>query len=69
MQRFKDRDKIVGFVNPLSVAAHKAAYEKGGQWLGIKRISGSEFAYVKVAYLDQNFPEAKFQIPEATYLV
>ena len=66
--RFKDRDKIVGFVNPLSVAAHKAAYEKGGQWLmELREYLDQNFAYVK-AYLDQNFPEAKFQIPEATYL-
>ena len=66
--RFKDRDKIVGFVNPLSVAAHKAAYEKGGQWLmELREYLDQNFAYEK-AYLDQNFPEAKFQIPEATYL-
>ncbi len=43
-ERFKERDKIVGFVNPLSVAAHKAAYEKRRTVVdGIKRISGSEF--------------------------
>ena len=67
-ERFKERDKIVGFVNPLSVAAHKAAYEKGGQWLmELREYLDQNFAYVK-AYLDQNFPEAKFQIPEATYL-
>ena len=67
-ERFKERDKIVGFVNPLSVAAHKAAYEKGGQWLmELREYLDQNFAYVK-AYLDRNFPEAKFQIPEATYL-
>lgn len=66
--RFKDRDKIVGFVNPLSVAAHKAAYEKGGQWLTeLREYLDGNFAFVK-EYLDQYFPEAKFQIPEATYL-
>ena len=31
--RFQDRDKNIGAANPLSVAAHKAAYEHGGRWL------------------------------------
>ena len=31
--RFQDRDKNIGAVNPLSIAAHKAAYEHGGPWL------------------------------------
>lgn len=30
---FSGRDKNVGFINPLSIEAHKAAYEKGGEWL------------------------------------
>lgn len=66
--KFKDRDKIVGFVNPLSVVAHKAAYEKGDLWLSeLKDYLDANFEYVK-KYLDQYFPEAKFEIPEATYL-
>ena len=31
--RFQDRDKNIGAANPLSVAAHKAAYQHGGRWL------------------------------------
>ena len=31
--RFRARDKNIGAVNPLSIAAHKAAYAYGGPWL------------------------------------
>ena len=31
--RFKDRDKLFGMVNPMSLTAAKAAYDKGGSWL------------------------------------
>jgi len=65
---FRSRDKIAGMLNPLSIAAHKAAYEKCADWLEQLR-----------AYLDENFrfvddflkrelPEAEFSIPQATYL-
>ena len=30
--RFKDRDKLFGMVNPMSLTAAKAAYEHGGAW-------------------------------------
>lgn len=66
-RRFRARDKV-GMLNPLSLAAHQAAYESGGEWLEELR-----------AYLDGNFrlladflakelPETDFRIPEATYL-
>lgn len=29
-ERFKERDKLFGMVNPMSLTAAKAAYEKGG---------------------------------------
>ncbi len=67
-ERFKSRDKMVGDLNPLSIEAHKAAYEKGEEWLTqMKTYLDDNFKYVK-DFLDQYLPEAVFQIPEATYL-
>lgn len=67
-ERFKGRDKMVGDLNPLSIEAHKAAYEKGGEWLTqMKSYLDDNFKYVK-DFLDQYLPEAVFEIPEATYL-
>lgn len=61
-------DKLIGCVNPLSLAATQAAFEHGGDWLEQMK-----------AYLDGNFrlvadyfaaeaPGAVCRIPEATYL-
>lgn len=67
-EAFKARDKIVGFVNPISVAAHQAAYENCGDWLDeLKAYLDGNFAYVK-SFLDEYLPEAVMSIPEATYL-
>lgn len=66
--RFIARDKIIGDLNPLSIAAHKAAYEKGGAWLEeMKAYLDENFRTLK-EFLDANLPEAVFEIPEATYL-
>ena len=65
--RFEARDKNIGAVNPLSIAAHKAAYEKGGAWLEeLKLYIDGNLEYVK-EFLKGNLPEAVFEIPEATY--
>ena len=65
---FCGRDKTVGFVNPLSVAAHQAAYEHCGEWLSqLKDYLDGNFEFVK-SFLAENLPEAVFQISEATYL-
>ena len=65
---FCGRDKTVGFVNPLSVAAHQAAYEHCGEWLNqLKDYLDGNFEFVK-SFLAENLPEAVFQISEATYL-
>lgn len=65
---FCERDKIVGFVNPLSVAAHQAAYERCGDWLAqLQAYLDGNFAYLK-AFLDDHLPDAVFEVPEATYL-
>ena len=65
--RFQDRDKNIGAVNPLSIAAHKAAYEHGGPWLGqLKAYVDGNLALVD-QFLKENIPGAKFTIPESTY--
>jgi cysteine-S-conjugate beta-lyase len=67
-KQFTAHDKNVGFVNPLSVAAHQAAYEAGGEWLEqLKSYLDGNFQFVK-EFLVQNLPEISFEIPEATYL-
>jgi len=67
-ERFCGRDKNVGFVNPLSVEAHKAAYEKGEEWLEqLKSYLDKNFLFLK-EYLEENLPEAVYSVPEATYL-
>ncbi len=66
--RFKDRDKLFGMVNPMSLTAAKAAYEKGGAWHEeLKAYLDANFAFVK-DYLAEHLPEARMYIPEATYL-
>ena len=65
---FCKRDKIVGFVNPLSVVAHQAAYEKCDEWLAeFKTYLDENFIFVK-EYLAEHLPAAVFSVPEATYL-
>ena len=65
--RFKRRDKMTGSVNPLSLAAHKAAYEKGADWLlQLQEYIDGNFRLVK-EFIGENLPGAEFEIPEATY--
>lgn len=66
--QFVARDKLIGSLNPLSIEAHKAAYEKGGPWLKqLKDYLDGNFNYVK-EFFDEYLPEAVFEIPESTYL-
>ena len=66
-ERFQARDKNIGAANPLSIAAHKAAYEHGGAWLEeLKEYIDENFHFVK-EFLEKEIPSAKFAIPEATY--
>ena len=47
-------------VNPLAIAAHQAAYEKGGEWLDqMKTYLDGNFAFVKET-LDRELPETHF---------
>ena len=55
-------------VNPLSIAAHQAAYEHGSEWLDqLKTYLDGNFQFVKDT-LDREVPDITFQIPQATYL-
>ncbi len=66
--RFVARDKTVGDLNPLSIAAHKAAYEHCGEWLTeLKQYLDENFQYLK-GFLNEYLPEAVFDLPESTYL-
>ena len=61
-------DKLIGCVNPLSLAATQAAYEKGAAWLEqLKTYLDGNFQFV-ADYLAAQLPEAVCRIPEATYL-
>lgn len=65
--RFQARDKNIGALNPLSIAAHKAAYEHGGAWL--EQLKAYVDGNLKLVdeFLKGNIPAARFTIPEATY--
>ena len=66
--RFRAADKLAGFLNPLSIAGMQAAYEHGEEWLRQMNLYVDDnFRYMK-AFLDEHIPEARFEIPEATYL-
>lgn len=66
--RFKERDKLFGMVNPVSLTAAKAAYDKGGLWLeALKQYLDTNFVFVK-NFFTENLPDAVMYIPEATYL-
>ena len=67
-RRFKNRDKLFGMVNPLSLTAAQAAYERGGGWHeALKEYLDGNFAFTK-EFLARELPEAVMYIPEATYL-
>lgn len=67
-EKFRANDKLAGFLNPLSIAGMQAAYEHGEDWLEqMHSYVDGNFAYLK-AFLDENFPEVQFEIPDATYL-
>lgn len=67
-ERFQESDKLFGMVNPLSLTAAKAAYDKGGAWHEeLKRYLDGNFQFMK-EFMDEYMPEAVTYIPEATYL-
>lgn len=55
-------------VNPLSIAAHQAAYEHGSEWLDqLKTYLDGNFQFVKDTFM-KDLPDITFTIPQATYL-
>lgn len=67
-RKFKAGNKGGGGINPLSLAAHQAAYEQGGEWLTqLKTYLDENFRFVQ-EYFAQELPEVVCGIPEATYL-
>lgn len=67
-ERVKERDKLFGMVNPMSLTAAQAAYECGGSWHeALKVYLDENFAFVK-DFLSRELPDAVCYIPEATYL-
>ena len=67
-EHFSARDKLIGSINPVSLEAHKAAYQKGGEWLcQLKEDLDGNFAFMK-EYFSQNAKAVGCYIPEATYL-
>lgn len=65
---FSGRDKNIGFINPLSLVAHKTAYEKCGDWMEeLNQYLDKNFEFLQ-EYLQTHLPDAVYQIPEATYL-
>lgn len=65
---FRNRDKLFGMVNTMSLTAAKAAYDYGDPWLQELRVYlDDNFAFVK-EFLSEYMPEAVMNISEATYL-
>lgn len=61
-------DKLIGCVNPISLAATQAAYERGGDWMEqMKAYLDGNFRFV-ADYFAAKVPGAVCRIPEATYL-
>lgn len=67
-EEFKNRDKLFGMVNTMSLTAAKAAYDEGSIWYeALRDYLDNNFAFVK-SFLAVNLPDAVMNISEATYL-
>lgn len=68
-KKFIRSDKLAGSVNPLSLAASQAAYEKGNPWLEqLRDYLDGNFRFA-VDFIRKNIPGAVCDIPQATYLL
>lgn len=64
---FRARQKSGG-MNPLSLAAHEAAFSQGGPWLdALRAYLDGNFALMRDLFAER-FPLSRFAVPEATYL-
>ena len=61
-------DRLIGLVNPLSLAATQAAYECGGDWLEQLKVYLDDNFRLVTDYLSTHLPSAVCRTPEATYL-
>ena len=61
-------DRLIGLVNPLSLAASQAAYEYGSDWLEQLKVYLDDNFQLVVEYLSTHLPGAVCRTPEATYL-
>ena len=61
-------DRLIGLVNPLSLAATQAAYECGGDWLEQLKVYLDDNFRLVTDYLSTHLPGAVCRTPEATYL-
>ncbi len=67
-ERFNAKDKNVGCLNPISIAAHIAAFNEGDEWLDqLKVYLDGNFQFTK-NYFAEHLPNASMQIPDSTYL-
>ena len=68
-RRFVRANKLGESVNPLSLAAYQAAYEKGGEWLDqLQDYLDANFEFA-VEYIRENIPGAVCEASQATYLL
>ena len=68
-RRFVRANKLGESVNPLSLAAYQAAYEKGGEWLDqLQDYLDANFEFA-VKYIRENIPGAVCEASQATYLL
>ena len=68
-RRFVRANKLGESVNPLSLAAYQAAYEKGGEWLDqLQDYLDANFEFA-VKYIRENIPGAVCEVSQATYLL
>lgn len=61
-------DRLIGLVNPLSLAATQAAYKCGGDWLDQLKVYLDDNFRLVTDYLATHLPGAFCRTPEATYL-
>ena len=67
-ERFVRRLLSANAINPISLAAHQAAYEQGGEWLNaLQEYLDGNFDLL-TEFLDRQLPEAVYAPSEATYL-
>jgi cystathionine beta-lyase len=65
----KTNDEITGHVSSVGLVASEAAFSgECDDWLAELRVYLKENRDFVVDYLTENFPEAKFTVPQATYL-